>query len=628
VALRRLLLTLTLLAAASPATHAQLSPGELSRFHAHLEGARNCASCHAAGRGVTPQLCLICHAALGQRIAGGRGLHARPDHRACERCHVEHQGRDFDLVFWGKQGKGAFDHASVGFSLQGRHARVACESCHRASRLRDSATLSRGGANLARTFLGLGTACASCHTDPHRGQFAPRGCATCHGQEQWAPATAFDHDRAGFALSGAHRTVACAGCHKPHPSGSVRFEGTPHASCASCHRDPHEGRLGGQCDSCHVSEAWNRVAAGQFDHTRTRFPLTGRHAAVACARCHPNRPPGGMKLEGIAFQSCASCHRDPHAARLGAQCAACHTPASWGRIAPGRFDHERTGYPLRGKHTAVPCDACHKDGARRRIAHARCTDCHADRHVGQLAARPDGGLCESCHDVDGFTPARFSAADHTATRHPLTGAHLAVPCDACHAEVPVERLAALGFAKARPGPQRTEQLRFAGTGCSDCHRDPHRGQLARFGACRQCHATEAWMALAAFDHSRTGFPLAGQHARIPCRSCHPGEKGALAFAGRPTACVACHRDPHGGRFARGGGTDCARCHKPTSWGAFQFDHDRETSFPLQGAHRSVPCAACHRVETPAGPILRYSGLGKACSDCHGPPRGPRSGGPS
>jgi hypothetical protein len=311
--------------------------------------------------------------------------------------------------------------------------------------------------------------------------------------------------------------------------------------------------MGSRCDSCHSPAAWTRIEPGRFDHSKARFPLTGLHQKVACEGCHAKGPGGSMKFQGLAFQTCASCHQDPHAGRLGAECATCHTTAGWQRVPAGRFDHGRTAFPLKGEHAGVKCESCHRPGRPRRpLPHAACTDCHADRHAGQLAGRADAGRCEKCHDETGFEPARFSPEDHARTRLPLTGAHLAVPCDACHREVPLERLRALGIRPPAGAPSPTEQLRFA-----------------------------------------------------------------------TTACTECHRDPHGGQFAREGRTDCARCHDPTAWTRVRFDHDRDTTFPLQGAHRAVRCASCHLRPTAAGPNMVFKGIGKACSDCHGSePTGP------
>jgi hypothetical protein len=377
--------------------------------------------------------------------------------------------------------------------------------------------------------------------------------------------------------------------------------------------------MGASCTSCHSTAGWHRIDPGRFDHGKTRFPLGGRHEKVACARCHA-RGGGPMKFQGTPFQTCASCHKDPHAGRLGANCAGCHTTAGFERIQAGQFDHDRTGFPLRGEHAEVKCDSCHRPGRPRPLKHARCTDCHEDRHAGQLAGRADGGRCESCHDVSGFKPARFSPDDHARTRMPLTGAHLAVPCDSCHREVPLERLRSAGLRPPAGSPPRTEQFRFASTACSGCHDDPHGGRTAKYGSCESCHATTAW-ATVRFDHARTGFALVGAHGRAPCRACHPGEGGTLALSGRPTSCIGCHRDPHGGQFARrfgrDGRTDCAACHEPTSWQSMRFEHDRHTTFPLQGAHRSVRCAQCHLRQGQ----MRYSGIGRTCAACHGADQG-------
>jgi hypothetical protein len=139
----------------------------------------------------------------------------------------------------------------------------------------------------------------------------------------------------------------------------------------------------------------------------------------------------------------------------------------------------------------------------------------------------------------------------------------------------------------------------------------------------------AW-AQVGFDHARTRFPLTASHAAVACRSCHPGSDGALAFSGRPLECAGCHQDPHAGRFARNGRTDCARCHEPTQWiRVVSFDHDRETSFKLEGAHRAVPCAGCHRQRTADGRfIMKYAGIGRSCADCHAGGAAPfRGGGP-
>src|SRR5947209_20207085 len=53
--------------------------------------------------------------------------------------------------------------------------------------------------------------------------------------------------------------------------------------------------------------------------------------------------------------------QSPHG-NLDIPCVTCHTTADW-KVIQGkiRFDHATTGFPLRGRHTAVACRDCHAD---------------------------------------------------------------------------------------------------------------------------------------------------------------------------------------------------------------------------------------------------------------------------
>ncbi len=548
--MKRLLPALLLvagLASLPRAAPAQISPGALSRPHAKLEGSSHCLDCHDAKQGVAPAKCLACHEPLQKRIAAGKGLHARPEYRDCKTCHVEHQGIDFALVWWGKQGRQAFDHAQTGYPLAGKHAQLDCARCHKPP----SEGPGRRAGDGPASFLGAALDCVGCHEDGHRGELG-RSCASCHGQTAWKPAPG-------------------------------------------------------------------------FDHAKTRWPLTGRHAAVACNRCHtprvpdPSEPGKGQRLfRAVAGRDCASCHEDVHRARLGRNCASCHVTGGWREVRTAGFDHGKTAYPLEGKHATVACAACHKPGRPMRMPHARCTDCHRDSHRGELSHRSDAGRCESCHDVTGFRPANYGPVEHAQTAFPLRGGHLAVACNACHRKP--------GGGSAAPAP-----LRLASGRCSDCHADPHRGQLARFvtGTCESCHKVDGWRP-ASFDHGGTRFALEGAHARIACAACHRSALagGAVSYAGLAQACAGCHRDPHEGQFASlGRPTACERCHTPVSFQKTKFDHVRDSRFRLDGAHARLACASCHKSELRAGmTFVRYKPLPITCSGCHAP-RG-ASGGPA
>jgi hypothetical protein len=148
--------------------------------------------------------------------------------------------------------------------------------------------------------------------------------------------------------------------------------------------------------------------------------------------------------------------------------------------------------------------------------------------------------------------------------------------------------------------------------------------------CEGCHRVESWQAVA-FDHGQTTYSLTGRHADVACAGCHragPPEAApaALRFAGVSQACQGCHRDPHLGQFDRGGPTACDRCHTTADLRATGFDHDRDSTYRLDGAHRRLECAACHRCENRDGAsVVRYRPLPTNCSGCHGAGRYPADG---
>jgi hypothetical protein len=533
---------------------AQISPGDLSRAHATLEGSNQCLQCHSSGRGVDRARCLTCHQTVSARIAAGKGLHARPEYAACERCHIEHHGRDFELVYWGKEGQQSLDHRQTGFTLEGVHARTDCRKCHapeRVARGSAAATLAAEKARLDRTFLGLGTACSSCHEDPHRGQFRDRLCSGCHDQERWKPAS-------------------------------------------------------------------------RFDHAQSRFPLTGKHRQTECARCHRGTAPN-LAYQGASL-TCVGCHTDQHQGKFGKSCESCHGTEDWKSIDRSRFDHDRTRYPLRGKHAPLRCESCHRAGQSMQLqGFERCSSCHADAHAGQFANRTGGIECASCHDVRGFRPATFDLAAHDRTSYPLAGAHRRVGCEKCHGAVAVRELPE---GAAMPGTfasldTKTPRFRFRDTRCESCHRDPHAGDAAKYTGpegCGSCHTLASWREVR-FDHARTGFLLEGGHSKPTCSKCHakaPAKDGGpllQRLVGAPKTCAGCHADPHRGQFGRPE-TACTSCHQVVDWKPTLFDHAR-AAFRLDGAHRAVACIGCHPSELVDGKkVVRYRPVASQCADCH------------
>jgi hypothetical protein len=619
---------------ALPAT-AQISPGPLSRAHSSLSGATNCTSCHRVAGKATFK-CLECHTEIAGRIAAGRGFHARSvakntGSQTCSTCHSEHNGEQFAIIKW-EPSQQQFDHAKTGWPLTGKHAPLACNRCHTPANVVASEKSQIKVKDLSRTFLGLPRDCIACHKDIHNGQLG-RTCEQCHSTNDWKTVPSFDHSKTRYVLTGAHTRVACEKCHTPaEPGGAPRWKGLVFDRCNACHNDPHRAAFASPCQSCHTTVAWKSVApaqlAGKFDHSKTKYPLEGKHVELRCDQCHA----AGDFKKPIAFQNCSNCHRDdPHSGQFArradkGECSSCHTVQGFKPAKFGLPEHARTGYPLQGKHAAVRCEQCHIPAGKAtlyRIKFAQCTDCHKDAHAGQFAAAPNLNRCEGCHTLQGYRPSTFTLARHETSRFPLAGSHVAVACGDCHK--PLDELA----------DKKVARYRFEDRSCTACHQDPHRGQfrerMLKVGSggsplgCEACHSLSSWKELSKFDHGATAFALVGAHRAVACADCHrpPNLETTLAnvnFRQAPKVCEDCHKDPHGGQFAvNAQPTQCAPCHNTNKWKPSLFDHAR-TRFPLEGVHKNVRCARCHsNIKVVNGAdVLFYKPTPIECAACHGP----------
>ena len=469
---------------------------------------------------------------------------------------------------------------------------------------------------------------------PHQQLDGTTQCAKCHGEHK------------------ALMTSLCLNCHKEIAWLVERNRGY-HArvqdeACASCHPD-HAGR-----DFPLIS--WPEQRVEKFDHALTGWPLDGAHRTTKCGGCHTP----AFRVSAVAKLSerqapdwgwvglerdCLPCHEDVHRGRLGTGCAKCHTTITFKTVSRTSFDHERTRYPLRGRHVEVKCERCHDFSNGKTISSphfANCTDCHRDTHAGTatLAARTVD--CEACHSVDGWQPSTYTVAQHRLTRYPLEGRHQQVKCSACHLkEPPGVPLAQLGSSGVWLRPVASE--------CRSCHPDDHGGQLATRpdrGACGACHTVNAWTpsTFTAAAHAPLRLKLEGRHAEIACRACHgPNRAGLPALAASPAVgkagvalrlreveCANCHLDPHGGRYPK-----CVDCHGVRTFRPSAVDiaaHGRY-KLPLEGAHGAVPCVACHPTMNHGAttsslllvqwtyPGLVFTAPNGGCAGCHQNPHG-------
>jgi hypothetical protein len=578
------------LAGTANARQLRVSPGPLARAHAALEGVGNCGRCHDAVRGVSAERCLNCHKPIAARIAARTGVH-RSVTGDCAKCHTEHRGVEADL---GRIDARTFNHlAETGFPLEGQHAKVAarCAACHK-----------------KRTFVAARPACGSCHNDVHKAALGPT-CTECHstGVPFKETRRQFDHARAKYALTGAHRTVGCEKCHHGGVFRGLRFD-----TCSGCHKVPHRSTLGPSCATCHVTDRW---MTRTIDHVKTGFTLVGAHAQVPCVKCHQS----GVRT-ALQFDRCSACHANVHRESVKEDCRKCHKETNFREAST--FDHgSRTTFPLAGRHDGLACRKCHTGMSEAGVPLARkvvdfggvsasCATCHKDQqHKGDY-----GRLCDACHKANTFKVTGFV---HPRSPEFFAGRHQGVACVRCHV-----RKADLQPVRT-PSPVIPVRSQAPSMACSACHQDVHLGQVGT--ACDRCHGVEAAkFAATRFSHESGAFPLTGKHQTAQCVKCHPAETRTFP-AGSGTAtrlkpmateCGTCHKDPHMGQVE----ARCPTCHSTTTFTVSAYAHPgQEYTFGV-ATHDRLPCVSCHKTETrqyPAGwgTALRLK-VGKACLDCH------------
>ncbi len=465
---------------------------EVDYLDTGLHSQLSCLWCHTEGEPAPSAACEACHADKSPHDA---------ENPACVTCHTPDQPWVLPRPL-----------PETHLSLEGGHDGVSCFECHNEPREADAEPRK----------------CVDCHGEAHGGL---RNCESCHHPSRgWKPSPDFDHD-AFFVLTGAHKTVSCAGCHK-----NGNFAGTS-TDCVDCHGVKHGVR---RCGSCHTPASGWRALPG-FDHGIFCFKLTGAHARVSCNSCHPNRRFAGTP------RNCSGCHKVVHAGLPN--CQNCHTTS---RFKPSTFNHDKH-FRITGAHTRLSCAKCHKNG-RYNGTPTACTGCHGTAHGGLTA-------CAQCHNTNAFKPATFNHA----SVFELTGAHAGKPCTSCH-----------------PGGNFGTTIGGGGTQCSSCHSgvNPHGPNI---GNCSTCHTTSAWTPTKPITHPGA-IQLGNRHTAFGCTMCHT----SLNFSAPTNPCELCHEDdvPHVGP------TDCVRCHTATTWSdVSKFTHPGGSGFADLSTH--MPCADCH-----------------------------------
>lgn len=551
-----------------------ISPGALSKAHQELSGVKNCTLCHSTAQGLPNKKCLDCHKDIANKIKTNSGYHAVQTAQ-CFQCHNEHKGIDYELLGLKRL---QFDHSQTGWSLTGKHKQVQCKQCHTQNRkhaITDKPTKKT-------TYLTASSNCSSCHRDVHKSK-NPRfkRCQDCHHSYNFTSLIKhlrFNHNReTNFPLTGAHKNVQCYNCHTKKVWQPLKYK-----RCTNCHTDPHKGSFGSNCQKCHSTDSWqagsnlssNETSLKDFDHQKTRFPLTGQHRSVTCQRCH------GSTIGKIKnFSQCSDCHNNPHGQEFqtnwkAKQCNDCHLTEGWQILS---FLHNKDSrYKLTGQHTLVACEKCHQNRTYRWLTRTpQCNVCHQDIHNKQFGIQ----ACSNCHTTAGFSHMEF---DHnTQSRFKLEGVHRYVNCQSCHQQ-----------GKFRP----------LSTNCKSCHNDFHQGELGQ--QCENCHTPTRFNAIN-FDHNKnSNFKLDGQHQYLNCNQCHQNFKYKLGLK----RCADCHNDVHNNSF----GKNCERCHNTKTFAMKNNFHDFG-EYELKGTHNQLNCLVCH------GPNQPVRSLKPQCQSCHQDP---------
>jgi len=565
--------------------YAQFSPGELSQSHAHLEGMDNCTQCHDLGKKIESSKCLDCHILIKQRIDRKQGYHASNEVRGkqCYECHHDHNGRSFKMIVW-KPSKEKFDHDLTGYKLEGKHRTDKCEPCHKSEFIKTQSVIERvkDGLDLNSTHLGLSQECRTCHFDEHRGQL--NDCAKCHDFVDWKKSSSvkFDHNQAAYPLTGSHVSVACLKCHpaiadaKKMPSGKLdadyfNYKRINFSNCTPCHADPHQNKFGQDCQSCHSTFSWLDIKNMKYDHGKTRYPLLGLHAVVACEKCHQPDLKKPAIYKNMKFSECRDCHADAHAGQLAVRtdkgkCETCHDVKGFH---PSLFTvamhNSESKYLLQGAHEKVECVKCHvrlqaklfeeKSGFRAtadtafvvlKFVKQQCSSCHADIHGGQFADKLKKNDCDICHKVTVWKDLKF---DHDKdSEFALLGKHKSQSCEKCHPTA--DSNTTVRMVVYRPLAKL----------CEGCHKDIHEDQFApsvdKAGPktyCDRCHNNDAFKP-SSFDHNRQSrYSLTGAHIKVACNKCHIQMKiktDTLTTLYKPISmeCASCHPDQHNGAF--------------------------------------------------------------------------------
>ncbi len=498
----------------------------LSKIKRGLQPA--CSTCHQSlvhgtGQPVQTEACTICHF---------KGLSWEEDISRCRLCHEPD-----------KLPTGRYDHSSA---------------------------------------LARGMACLGCHADVNQGtgEVSADRCLACH--TLGSRADQFDNPKLVHSVHVGKEGFACTFCHEPIEHRVRPLAVNASQDCSICHRQPHVD----------TRELYLGVAAAQPEEKARPAAMAEVH--VHCKGCHTTwrDTAGGGQVLNASGEGCVACHgkgydrvlkewhdllgRDLHAARRAvssavdatrrrssdddARKAADAAKAKLDQVSEGHGVHnivfavEQLDHAVELANKALKAAGTGRSYPRisdaDRLTANECARCHLDlprtvrydKRTFPHAAHVEAvGDCTSCH-----TP----YSDHGK----LSWGKEA--CGTCHGDLPM------------PHPADFRQKMGAAV------------KKVGFGACLQCHDTEAARTSCTPCHEKPGpakwegitVPHAPHlEAGVECTTCHTplSNHGKLAIDG--AGCGDCHGvvmphpadwvDNHPAVAKKVGLDTCETCHK-------------------------------------------------------------------
>ena len=252
--------------------------------------------------------------------------------------------------------------------------------------------------------------------------------------------------------------------------------------------------------------------------------------------------------------------------------------------------HDKTNFPLVGKHKTVSCSECHKKGILAGTP-SECETCHLYKKNDDVHNFQLGVHCGECHTPTDWKIIKPGSWSHVIeTGYPLEGQHRLSNCSQCHEDNIYSRV---------------------NSSCYNCHmddykraKDPDHILVGYSTDCENCHNNTFDWGGASLDHDRF-WRLRGPHFGHDCSVCHKNGYNITSD------CINCHRDDYNrakdpDHIKSGFSTDCSSCHLEGSfsWSQARFDH----GFPIySGKHQNILCSDCHQ-------STNYYEF--ACIDCH------------